>query len=433
MKTLRWALVIAHFVHASTVLAAPFAYVASFASIDAEGTRSLLVLDLATNTVTATVPLRFLVGPMAVDPTGARVYTATPNRLRVLDTATNTITGEVPYGIYAGQLAVNPTGTRVFALPVGAPTTEMYAIDTASNAVVGTVPVSGYFSRVVASNTAVYVLGASLNGDSALEVVADDCLAVRQRIDLPPNAVDLTVNPDGTRLYVSHHDPGRVSVIDTASHSVIATVSVGGAPTVATVNAAGTRLYVVNSMTRDLAVIDTAANAVVAVVPVGFGPIDVAIHPDGTRVYVTNQGSNSVSVIDTAANELIDTLPVALPGEIEIASGIAPPPPPPPGPLANVEVTHVEVTQAIQDLNNRVPLIAGRRTFVRVHVESPTPVANVSARLNVANTSCQVGECTTRFLGSLAPTNPGGPILTTGPTPTRSSLNDSFLFELPWA
>jgi hypothetical protein len=99
-----------------------------------------------------------------------------------------------------------------------------------------------------------------------------------------------------------------------------------------------------------------------------------------------------------------------------------------------VHVTGIEVTQGIQDLANSVPLISGRKTFVRVHAKSVGPaVAGVTATLSGSATTCTLigNECSTSQLGSLNPVNLVGPRLTIRPNPTRTLLNDSFLFELP--
>jgi len=63
--------------------------------------------------------------------------------------------------------------------------------------------------------------------------------------------------------------------------------------------------YVANSGDGTVSVIDTATRKVVATIPVGKGgggavtPDDgVAVTPDEKRAYVANSGSNTVSVID---------------------------------------------------------------------------------------------------------------------------------------
>lgn len=89
----------------------------------------------------------------------------------------------------------------------------------------------------------------------------------------------------------------------------------------------------------------------------------------------------------------------------------------------DMRVTAIEVTQAIQDLNNSVDLVAGKRTFVRVHVSSPQARSGVTATLTGRRGA-------TTFTPALTPINPGGTI-TVKPLPDRGQLNDSFLFELP--
>lgn len=70
------------------------------------------------------------------------------------------------------------------------------------------------------------------------------------------------------------------------------------------------RLYVVNENSNSVSVIDTATNTVVATVPVGASPLSVVVNPAGTRVYVANSGNNNVSVIDTSTNTIVVTVSV---------------------------------------------------------------------------------------------------------------------------
>ena len=59
---------------------------------------------------------------------------------------------------------------------------------------------------------------------------------------------------------------------------------------------------------NNVSVIDTTTNTVTATVPVGITPLGVAVTPDGKKVYVTNAESNNVSVIDTATNNVTATV-----------------------------------------------------------------------------------------------------------------------------
>jgi YVTN family beta-propeller protein len=123
--------------------------------------------------------------------------------------------------------------------------------------------------------------------------------------------------------YITNSGDHSVSVIDTATNSVVATVPVGTGcagftcdPFGVAVHPAGTFVYVTNPGSNNVSVIDTATNTVVATVPVGLDPFGVAVHPAGTFVYVTNNGvgdycdGSGVSVLDTATNSVVATVSV---------------------------------------------------------------------------------------------------------------------------
>ncbi|MSY45465.1 MAG: YncE family protein, partial [Actinobacteria bacterium] len=58
-----------------------------------------------------------------------------------------------------------------------------------------------------------------------------------------------------------------------------------------------TKAYVTDFNTDTVSVINTATNTVSATITVGDGPYGVVITPDGTKAYVTNRRDGSVSVI----------------------------------------------------------------------------------------------------------------------------------------
>jgi YVTN family beta-propeller protein len=81
-----------------------------------------------------------------------------------------------------------------------------------------------------------------------------------------------------------------VSVIDTATNKKVGTpipIPVGLAPLAVAVAPDGTRVYVTHTAGaagNTVSVIDTATDIVVATVGVGSFPLGVAVAPDGTRV-----------------------------------------------------------------------------------------------------------------------------------------------------
>ncbi|HYF65634.1 MAG TPA: hypothetical protein VD886_22590, partial [Herpetosiphonaceae bacterium] len=94
-------------------------------------------------------------------------------------------------------------------------------------------------------------------------------------------------------------------------------------------------------------------------------------------------------------------------------------------PVIDMQITGMEVTQGVQDLQNTVPLIKSRRTFVRLYVKaSSSSVPGVTARLSRIVAGNPVGN-------PLLPVNSVGTKITVKSSPGRNNLNDSFLFELP--
>ncbi len=61
----------------------------------------------------------------------------------------------------------------------------------------------------------------------------------------------------------------------------------------------GAFAYVVNQNSNNVSVIDTTTRTVTATITVGTNPWGVAFAPNGAFAYVTNQDTNDVSVINS--------------------------------------------------------------------------------------------------------------------------------------
>ena len=129
--------------------------------------------------------------------------------------------------------------------------------------------------------------------------------------------IGVAVNPGGTRVYVANLTSNSLSVIDTATNTVSTSVALSGSPLGVAVNPSGTRVYVTTVFSNNVSVIDTGTNTVVATVPTGTTPGGIAVNPSGTRVYVAiagtlNNPGSTVMVIDTATNTTIGNVPVGV-------------------------------------------------------------------------------------------------------------------------
>ena len=77
----------------------------------------------------------------------------------------------------------------------------------------------------------------------------------------------------------------------------------------------GTTVYVANAHTETLSIIDTATNTVIETVLLGDGSRGddhhvkgLALSPDGSRLYVTHMHADILTVLDTATNTVIDSV-----------------------------------------------------------------------------------------------------------------------------
>lgn len=93
--------------------------------------------------------------------------------------------------------------------------------------------------------------------------------------------------------------------------------------------------------------------------------------------------------------------------------------------IATVDFSAIglEVTQAVQDMNNSVPMVEGKRTFARFHVKSAAgDHGPVGAQLNLYRNG--------QFVQALLASNPNG-TTTVRQNPDRGQLGQSFYFDLP--
>src|SRR6185295_3577717 len=122
-----------------------------------------------------------------------------------------------------------------------------------------------------------------------------------------------------TRGYVTNNNDNTVSVIDTATTSVIATIPVGSGPAGVAVTPNGRFAYVVNQLANTVSVISAARNTVVATIPVATFPRDIAITPDGASAFVTGSAASNITVIDTTTNTVVSAIPISSPFTIALA------------------------------------------------------------------------------------------------------------------
>jgi len=128
----------------------------------------------------------------------------------------------------------------------------------------------------------------------------------------PPQFLAFT--PNGRTVYVSIYNDQQtihlIEVIDTASNTIMATIPQSARPFLPAVAPDGKRLFVPNHDTASVSVISTDTNAIIKQIKVAPNPHWVTFSRDGSRAYTADHESNVISVIDTASLEVIGTVSV---------------------------------------------------------------------------------------------------------------------------
>src|SRR5207247_818390 len=105
---------------------------------------------------------------------------------------------------------------------------------------------------------------------------------------------EITVTPDGRRVFVVHQSSGDVAVIDTATDSLIRNVAIDGMQSkdvLATPD--GRFVYAANYSSSEVSVIDTTTY-LVRNIATPAGPRRLAITPAGDRIFASDFLGNSV-------------------------------------------------------------------------------------------------------------------------------------------
>ncbi|WP_374473684.1 hypothetical protein [Arenimonas sp.] len=106
--------------------------------------------------------------------------------------------------------------------------------------------------------------------------------------------------------YVPNYGGTDVSVVDGATHTVVATVEVGVNPLGVAPTPDGRLVFITNSNDRSVSVIDTGTAVVVETLSFGVDPQGVVVSPDSSRAYITLE-NGELMVVDTTTLSVEDS------------------------------------------------------------------------------------------------------------------------------
>jgi YVTN family beta-propeller protein len=209
----------------------------------------------------------------------------------------------------------------------------------------------------------------------------------------------------GQNAYIGNFGDGTVSVIDTTTNTVVATIPVGANPTGVAVTADGSRAYIASvhfgSTYGPLSVIDTTTNMVVSSYTMGPGQ-GVGVTPDGRKVYVALTGSCAVAIVDTVTGQVIaplvaDCYPV----------GIAIAPDGSKAYIAHQDTTNVSIIDTTTNAVTFFP-VGGYHNGIAISADGSRIYLTDNAYKNVNSPSVSVVDAATHSLIATIPVG-GGP------------------------
>ncbi len=199
--------------------------------------------------------------------------------LSVIDPATNTAVATLPLGKRPRGIRVAPGGTDLYVAlsgsPISPPGTDESELPPADRAAdgIGIVDTKALTLRTILrgpqdpEQTSVSRDGARLyiaNEDkgtaSVLEVAGGKTIA---EFDVGGEPEGVTTSPDGRFVYVTSEQDNQVSVIDTAASRVLKQIAVGPRPRDTAFTPDSSRAYVTSENSASISVVDTTTHTVV--------------------------------------------------------------------------------------------------------------------------------------------------------------------------
>jgi len=277
---------------------------------------SATIIDLATRAETT---LDVGIGPheAAISPDGrwgvVTIYgTQTPgNSLAIIDLAARKVVRTIDLGEYRRPhgAAFLPGSTTTVAITSEA-SQNVVIVDINAGKVLSAIPTQHPGSHMLGIPTDakhLYTSNVPWGGITEIDLAGK---AFSRDLAVAPQTEGVAVAPDGATVWVGSNSTGTVSVVDTKSWSVVATLTGLGMPYRIGVAPNGTIAVICDPQQNAIHIADVASRKIVGSVGSLPSPRGVFIAPDSRTAFVTFGADNSVGVIDLSDKTLKTKFPV---------------------------------------------------------------------------------------------------------------------------
>ena len=276
---------------------------------------SLTAIDAATNQVVTTVA--GIEGPhnVQVSPDGASVWTVSGHDGYAAMFAAESLDlhGVVPTGTAPAHVVVSPDGATAYTTNGADDTVSV--IDVPSMKVIATINVGQGPHGLRPSPDGRWLAVANV-ADTTLSIIDAQANTLVSNIEVGKAPAQVAFSPDGQFVYASLSGEDAVAKIDVATQKLVDTLAVGDGPIQTYVSGDNRYLLVANQGSEGapgttVSVIDTKTFTVSATVETGQGAHGVVVDPSSRHAYITNIYGDDVAVIDLKQLQVVARIPVA--------------------------------------------------------------------------------------------------------------------------
>lgn len=262
--------------------------VGGFALVANKGGDSVSRIDLATSTVVATIPVPGNPTSVAISPDGTKAYVVQSTNCPIPPAPTP---GPTPPP--APTPTAIPTASPV-PTPTPIPDCTVAVINLASNTIASTITVghAPYAVAIAPSGGFAYVTNRDDDNVSLIGTATDTVIQ-----EFPVGETPEGIFVGFGLIYITNDISESVSVYREIDFQPLATIPTGGGPLSVAVSPDGKTALVGNDADGTVTIIDTGVNTVRGTAPVGSNPAGIAITPDSTRAVVANSTAGSISVV----------------------------------------------------------------------------------------------------------------------------------------
>jgi YVTN family beta-propeller protein len=137
----------------------------------------------------------------------------------------------------------------------------------------------------------------------------------------PTNNTIYVLNVCGNDPQCGSESPGTVTVIDGATNTVTATITVGLQSSFFVINPITNKIYVTNFADNTVSVINGATNTVTTTITGFMSPFGADVNTGTNKIYIVNVGANTVSEIDGTTDTVVGTVQVGnMPHQVAVNS-----------------------------------------------------------------------------------------------------------------